>query len=203
MANDRDAFISSSLQLGRSSSRAETYGRPDGLRAGARAAVASVEEAIPTETGIPGVVMLIAIYEFCRAIIVGGVFGVFTANPGAELSSRALWQVFFIVSNGMMGVSPLALISCIYGLAIGLALFFRIGWGRRILIASSIYSVLRLARFLAVYTTVSGRLAGNPLGTARLEFMKEGTYMLVAVNIAIGLCMAFGPGASQWFRKQA
>ena len=103
----------------------------------------------------------------------------------------------------MMGVSGLALISCIYGLAIGLALFFRIGWGRRILIASSIYSVLRLVRFLAVYTTVSGRLAGNPLGAARLEFMREGTYMLVAVNVAIGLCMAYGPGAARWFRKQA
>lgn len=203
MATDRDNFISSSLQLGNVSSRADTYGRPDGLRAPARTSTTTEQVASAAAATVPPpIVTVIGIYELCRAVIVGAVFAMFMTNPGAHLESRTFWQIFFIVSNGSVGVSLFTVITFCYGLAIGLALFFRVDWGRRILIGTSIYSVLRLVRFLAGYSILSARLASDPAKAAGLEFVKEGIYMLVAVNVAIGLCMAYGTGVAEWFRKR-
>lgn len=161
------------------------------------------EEAAPAAaTGRPGPVTMIGIYEFCRAAIVGGVFAMFLANPGAHLASRSFWQLFFIVSNGSLRVSYFTSISFSCGLAIGLALFFRVDWGRRILIATSAWTVFRLIRFLAAYSSISDRRSTNPAAMDGLEFLRTCVYMLEAVNGVIGLRMAFGPGVQEWFRKR-
>lgn len=204
MASDGDNFISSGLQLENAASRTGTFGRPDGLRSGVRTPAGKQEAAAPAvATGRPGLVTIVGIYEFCRAAIVGIVFAMFLANPDAHLASRSFWLVFFIVSNGTLGVSWFTPITFCYGVAIGLALFFRVDWGRRILIGTSAYSVFRLVRFLAVYSVISERLSSNPVAAAGLENIREGTYMLVAVNVVIGLCMAYGPGVTEWFKKHA
>lgn len=203
MANERDNFISSGLQLETAVSRAGTYGRPDGLRAELRLPAQKQEDVSPAATGRPGLVTTIGIYEFCRAAIVGVVFAMFLANPGVHLASRSFWQIFFIVSNGSLRVSYFTPISFCYGVAIGLALFFRVDWGRRILIATSAWTVFRLVRFLAAYSSISDRLSTNPAAMDGLEFLKTCVYMLVAVNGVIGLCMAYGPGVQEWFRKRS
>lgn len=205
MANDREGLISSSLQLGASASRADTYGRPGGLRSGVEAKAKAQPDlpAAPAATGMPTVVMVVAVYEFCRAIIVGGVFGIFVSNPGSQLASHTLWQIFFVVSNGSLRVTSLSLISCIYGLAIGLALFLRVDWGRRILIGTSAYSMVRLARFLALSASASTRLSSDATAAAGMDFVRNCIYMLVAVNVAIGLCMMYAPGIQEWFRRKA
>ena len=203
MASDRDNFISGSLQLGEAS-RAGSFGRPDGLRAGLRTPARKQEEApAAVAAGRPALVTVVGIYEFCRAAIVGTVFAMFMANPDAHLASRSFWQIFFVVSNGSLGVSWFTPITFCYGVAIGLALFLRVDWGRRILIGTSVYSVIRLVRFLAVYSEISQRLSSNPVAAAGLEHIKEGAYTLVAVNVAIGLCMAYGPDVTEWFKKRA
>ncbi|HLJ78456.1 MAG TPA: hypothetical protein VKT75_13620 [Acidobacteriaceae bacterium] len=205
MANERDTFISSGLRLESAAPPAGTPGRPDGLRAGLRSPATKKEEAAPAAAtnDRPGLVTIVGIYEFCRAAIVGTVFAMFLMNPDAHLASRTFWQVFFVVSNGSLRVSYFTPISFCYGLAIGLALFFRVDWGRRILIATSAWTVFRLVRFLAVYSTLSASMSSNPAATDGLEFLKTCVYMLVAVNGIIGLCMAFGPGVTEWFHKRA
>lgn len=156
MANDSGDFISGGLQLETAASRKGTFGRTDGLRAGLPTPAVKQEGAAPAVgTSRPGLVTTVGIYEFCRAAIVGIVFAIFLANPDAHLASHSFWLVFFIVSNGTLGVSWFTLITFCYGVAIGLALFFRVDWGRRILIGTS-----------ALFGVSPGALPGCPLQSA-------------------------------------
>jgi uncharacterized membrane protein len=38
---------------------------------------------------------------------------------------------------------------------------------------------------------------------AGMDFLRNCIYILVAVNVAIGLCMLYGPGSEGWFHKKA
>jgi hypothetical protein len=38
---------------------------------------------------------------------------------------------------------------------------------------------------------------------AGIDFVRNCIYILVAVNVAVGLCMLYGPGSEEWFHKKA
>jgi hypothetical protein len=198
--------FSSNLQLERPAVRRSDTLRPGGLRSGAPASAtaattttAPVKKTGTAEHTRPGVVTLIAMYEFWRACFLGGVYAMSVMYPRAHPQSQTFQTIFYVLSNGSLHVSPLTLVTTGYALAESITLWMLVNWGRRVLIATSGWAVIRLVQFLAVFSAYAATLPG---GSAEIEFVRESTYMLTAVNLLLGLYLAFAPGVAEAFGQQ-
>lgn len=163
-------------------------------------AVAPKVQGSVEEHSIPGVVLLIGLYEFIRAIVLGIVYAMALRNPEAHVGSHAFWTMFFVLSNGAVRISYFLPVTILYALGIGTCLWFRVNWGRRVLIATSCWAVFRLVRFLVLFSIVESRVTQEQ--SASIAFLKDAAYMLTAVNVVIGLYLAFAPGIAEAFGQQ-
>ncbi|HEX4005295.1 MAG TPA: hypothetical protein VHX60_03910 [Acidobacteriaceae bacterium] len=160
----------------------------------------SAKTAAVAQEGRPAIVTAIALYEFWRVLVLGTVYLMTLKDPGAQIESRTFWEVFFVLSNGALAVNYLLPITILYALAIGTTLWIRNNWGRKALIATSAWAVFRLVRYLAVFSSFASMANGMELEA--LSFIRQCAYMLVAVNITIGLYLAFAPGVAEAFGQE-
>jgi hypothetical protein len=151
---------------------------------------------------VPGIVMLIGLYEFVRAVTLSVIYGMMLSDPHTHMFSEGFWTAFYVLSNGAPAVTPFLPVTIIYAFAVGTCLWMRANWGRRALIATSCWAVIRLGAFLFFYATLDpGVKASDPL-LARIDLIRDAAFMLAAVNILIGLFMGFGPGVAEAFAGQ-
>lgn len=203
--NDGLADFSHRLSLGRPAPplRAESL-RTSGVRPAAAAAVAASTTAVAapkvsTENEVPGVVLLIGLYEFARAITLAIVYGEMLRDPSMQIHSHAFLTTFFVLSNGALHVSYLLPITIGYALAEGVCLWLRVNWGRKVLIATSFWAVFRLARFLVMYQVIAENVTDAQI--AQIGFVRDAAFMLAAVNVIIGAYLAFAPGVDEAFGR--
>lgn len=157
----------------------------------------TVRPRIDTKTEIPGVVLVIGLYEFARAITLSIVYSMMLRDPYTQIHSDGFWTLFFVLSNGAVHVSPFLAITIGYALAEGICLWMRVNWGRRVLIATSFWAVFRLASFLLGYAAVASRASDAQM--AQIAPVRDAAMMLAALNIVIGLYLAFAPGVAEHF----
>lgn len=150
-----------------------------------------------SELEIPGVVLLVGLYEFARAITLAVVYGMTMHNPSTQFYSHTFLTTFFVLSNGSLHVTNFLPITIGYALAEGVCLWMRVNWGRRVLIATSCWAVLRLARFLLVYEAVASQVSDAQI--AQISYVRDAAFMLAAVNVLIGAYLAFAPGVAEAF----
>lgn len=197
--------ISSRLQLGRTAvpPRIESL-RSRGMSAPAAATASAGATTVParasSENEIPGVVLLIGLYEFARAITLGVVYAMMLRDPNAQIHSQAFWTTFFVLSNGALRVSNFLPITIGYALAEGVCLWMRVNWGRRVLIATSFWAVFRLASFMLGYQALASRVSDAQI--AQISPVRDAAFMLAGVNIVIGLYLSFAPGVAEHFGQQ-
>jgi hypothetical protein len=149
---------------------------------------------------LPAVVLTIGLYEFIRAVVLGLMYALAFRNPAALPTSHSFWTFFIVLSNGAARVTPFLPITILYALAIGTCLWFRVNWGRRVLIATSFWAVFRLGAFLVAYNAVLAKATDARI--ADLSWLKEAAFMLAGLNILIGLYLAFAPGVAEAFELQ-
>jgi hypothetical protein len=200
--NDDIADFSHRLQLDRPAPppRVDTL-RSQGLRAPAAAkAAATAATAAPagaSQYELPGVVLLIGLYEFARAITLGVIYGMMLRDPHTHMYSQGFWTTFYVLSNGAVQVTPFLPLTILYALAEGVCLWMRVNWGRRVLIATSFWAVFRLARFLLLYQAVAAQATDAQI--AQIGPVRDAAFMLAGVNVVIGLYLAFAPGVAEAF----
>jgi hypothetical protein len=156
--------------------------------------------AAESDNEVPGIVLLIGLYEFARAVTLAVLYGVMLSDPHTHMFSEGFWTGFYVLSNGALSVTPLLPVTILYAFAVGVCLWMRANWGRRVLIATSCWAVLRLARFLLFYGAVVANATDAEV--ASISYVRDAAVMLAAVNIIIGLYMAFGPGVAEAFGPQ-
>ncbi|MGC2618592.1 MAG: hypothetical protein WA414_06080 [Acidobacteriaceae bacterium] len=195
MPDNRDSDFSSSLRLEFPAAQKVETLRGQGLRP-VTAAAQSATSAVTTETGRPLGVTLIALYEFVRAgvLLIGlaalAMFRGTQASAATTMASAAAsLAMFFLV------------LWIAYAIAIGVCLWNRVNWGRRVLIATSCWSVYRIVRFQLLYSAAASVATESQM--TRLSSAREVVYMMLAVNILIGLYLAFAPGVAEAFGQTA
>ena len=195
MPDNRDSDFSSSLRLEFPAAQKIETLRGQGLRPVTTAAGQSAAP-ITTEVGRPFMVTLIALYEFVRAgvLLIGLVaLAMFRGTQASAATTQA---------SAAAGLAMFFLVLWIgYAIAIGVCLWMRVNWGRRVLIATSCWSVYRIVRFQLMYTAASSVASESQM--ARLSSAREVVYMMLAVNILIGLYLAFAPGVAEAFGQPA
>jgi len=204
--NDGLADFSHRLSLNRPARppRVETL-RTSGIRSAAAATAASAATSfatpkVSTDNDIPGVVFFIGLYEFGRAITLAVVYGMMLRYPSLQIESHTFLTTFFVLSNGALHVSPLLPITIGYALAEGVCLWMRVNWGRRVLIATSIWAVIRLASFLFQFQVITQNATDAQM--AQVGFVRDAAMMLAAVNVIIGAYLAFAPGVAEAFGQE-
>lgn len=171
--------------------------RPQSPAAAAAATTPVAAPKVSTDNEIPGVVFVIGLYEFARAITLAIVYGMMLRDPSTQIHSHAFLTAFFVLSNGALHVSYLLPITIGYALAEGVCLWLRFNWGRKVLIATSFWAVFRLARFLVMYQAIAENATDAQV--AQISFVRDAAFMLAAVNIIIGAYLAFAPGVDEAF----
>lgn len=194
--------ISGDLQLPEDApSRADSWGHEDGLRATLKKKSGDAEESTGEEVreGCPELVALIALFLFCRAmgLAIIMVESFFRSHP--EWATHNGFQLFFFLSDGGTRVSWMTGVTIIYALVVGVAMLWRAAWGRTLLMATSVLSILRIAVFLDMSAIINPVLP--PPWIADAAFFRAGCYALVGMNATIVLCLLYGPGVAMWFRK--
>jgi hypothetical protein len=142
-----------------------------------------------SEAGRPLGVTLIALYEFMRAAILIAIYLLVVHNRGPQVA----------VGTGLAMV--LMPVSICYALAIGVCLWLRINWARRVLIATSCYSVYRIVRFQILYSAIATPATDRLM--AQFSSARNTAYLMVAFNVLIGLYLAFAPGVAEAFGQEA
>jgi hypothetical protein len=152
------------------------------------------------EHEVPGVVLLIGLYEFARAVTLAVIYGMMLSDPHTHMFSAGFWTSFYVLSNGALSVTPFLPLTIIYAFAVGTCLWMRVNWGRRVLIATSCWALFRLARFLLFYETFVANATDAEV--ASISYVREAAFMLAAVNIIIGAYLAFAPGIAEAFGQE-
>lgn len=183
-------------------SRADSWGQDDGLRAELRKKPGETDESTTFEVreGCPELVALIALFQFCRAMGLAIILVESLVHSHPEWGSHNAFQLFFFLSDGQTYVSWMTLVMVAYAVVTGMALVGRAGWGRTLVMAVSVLSILRIAVFLDMARILNPVLP--PPYIADAEFLKAGCYALVGLNATIVLSLLYGPGTHAWFRKQ-
>jgi hypothetical protein len=208
MPDNQDfADISERLRLGRpappprvESLRSRGVSVPVPAAATAAASAATAAPAAVSQIDVPGVVLLIGLYEFARAITLGIVYAMMLRDPNTQFYSHTFLTTFFVLSNGALHVSNFLPITIGYALAEGTCLWMRVNWGRKVLIATSCWAVLRLVRYLLLYEAVSS--VATDAQIAQIGFVRDAAFMLTAVNVIIGGYLAFAPGVAEAFGQE-
>jgi hypothetical protein len=154
------------------------------------------------EHEVPGIVLLIGLYEFVRAVTLAVIYGMVLSDPLTHMFSEGFWTAFYVLSNGAMAVTPFLPLTIIYAFAVGTCLWMRANWGRRALIATSCWALVRLASFLVLYRALEFGTNEGATPISQLSYVRDAAFMLAAVNIIIGAYLAFAPGVAEAFGKQ-
>ena len=198
---DSDHKISAGLRLPETApSRGDTWGHDEGLRTALR--VPDRKDEQPTEhvaVDYPEMVVLLAVFEFLRAVSLTAIGALSLNHPHAEWQSPNTFQLLFFMSNGDVSVSPMTILTIAYTLTIGFGLLARAGWARRLLMITSVITVLRLTQYISALSIIHLELP--PTWLADSEFFREGALLLAAVNTTIVLILRYAPAAAAWFNK--
>ena len=120
------------------------------------------------------------------------------AHP--EWGSHGAFQLFFFLSDGETHVSWLTPIIFAFAAVMGFALLGRAAWGRTLVMAGSVLSILRIAVLLDMSAILNPVLP--PPYIANADFLRAGCYALVGLNATIVLSLLYGPGTTAWFARQ-
>lgn len=194
--------ISPELQLPETApSRADSWGYADGIRAAFKKKAPEQDDSAsaPVVEHCPELVILVALYELCRAVVLGIVCVLALTHFHPEWDSRNFFDLFFFMSNGTVIVSWLTPISLCYALTMAIALLAGVSWSRRLLMVTSLLSILPLTRFVSFVSVMKTIMP--PPWIAGPDFFREGAYVLAGLNATIVLCLLYGPGVAHWFKK--
>lgn len=178
--------------------------RPGGLRAtGWPLAYAGVDEekagAVDEELP-PQIVTLIALWEYCRMLLLAPVFVMALIHPHAQWSSWYFWRIYFVASNGALSLSWIGPVTFLYTLVMGTLIWNAVKWSRWVMVGTSLYSALLLGRFLFLFSDYAPSL-GNA-ANAGISFLQESAYVLIVLNLIIATGLAFAPGVADAFNRE-
>lgn len=178
--------------------------RPGGLRAtGWPLAYAGVDEDkawVMEQDPPPQIVTLVALWEYCRMLLLAPVVAMTVIHPHTQLSSWYFWRIYFVASNGALSVSWIAATTFLYSLVMGTLIWNAIKWSRWVMVATSLYSALLLGRFLYLFSDYAPSL-GNA-ANAGISFLQESAYVLIVLNLIIATGLAFAPGVADAFNRE-
>lgn len=182
-------------------SRADAWGQEDRLRTTFGRKPRVDEEVVEREpVDYPEMILLVAGFEFVRAICLVVTGSLSLHHPHAEWASPNIFQLFFFMSNGDASVSSLTLVSILYTLIVGFGLLARGRWARKLLMITSVLTVIRLSQYIKPFSFIPMDLP--PHWLADTEFFWEGTFLLACVNTTIVIALRYAPGANSWFEKK-
>ena len=194
--------ISSGLSLPETApSRGDTWGQEESLRHALKRQGPKDEEPEHVPVDYPEMVVLLAVFEFLRAVSLVAVGTLSLRHPHAEWQSPSIFQLFFFMSNGDVSVSWMTVLTIVYAVTIGFALLAKAAWSRRLLMITSVVAVLRVSQYVATLSVIHMELP--PAWLADAEFFREGALLLAAVNATVVIILRYAPAAAAWFAKES
>lgn len=179
------------------------YVRPGGLRATNWAYTQGMEEEkqwAVEEDPPPQIVTLVALWEFCRMLLLAPVFATLLIHHHAQWNAWYFWRIYFVASNGGLDVSWMSAVSFLYAAVMGMLIWNCVKWSRWVLVATSLYSGLLLGRFLYLFPDYAATL-GNT-ANAGLSFLQGTAWVLIVLNLIIAIGLAFAPGVADAFNRE-
>lgn len=177
--------------------------RPGGLRATGWAYTQGVEQEKQwalEEDPPPQIVTLVALWEFCRMLLLAPVFASMLIQHHAQWNAWYFWRIYFVASNGGIDISWMSAVSFLYTLVMGVMIWNSVKWSRWLLVGTSLYSALLLGRFLYLFSDYVPTL-GNA-ANAGLSFLQGTSWILIVLNLIIAVGLAFAPGVADAFNRE-
>jgi hypothetical protein len=217
MPEDNEApDISKQLRLPRTDVRPSVEPRPGGLRAVAAAeARAAANPTVATEpVALPAppepvplpadavavrAVMALGLYELLRALAMCSLFAVALGQGHLRLDDT-VWDLYYIASNGSLVPTFMALIYTVVAVAVGAGLWTRQRWVHWPIVVFSFIAVVQYTAWAFLFSNVTAAMRQPDL--TQIDLAKDITCVMIFVNLAIGLLMAFSPAVKAAFEQQ-
>jgi hypothetical protein len=158
-----------------------------GIKNTSKGASTSDRTDVPQDGGRPFAILLLALFQICKGIVVAGVMFIFLLMPQADITSSIGVKVAtFILARQNLG-SPIVLITlplaAMYLCVSGFALLRLKQWARNAMMLTSGATVLMWARRLYF---------DHILGTTTLKtfLQQQSVYAVMCVDAIIFLCLA-------------
>ncbi|HLJ78458.1 MAG TPA: hypothetical protein VKT75_13630 [Acidobacteriaceae bacterium] len=177
--------------------------RPGGLRATGWVYTLGLEEekqCTVEEDPPPQIVTLIALWEFCRMLLLAPIFGAILIHHHGQWNAWYFWRIYFVASNGGYSISWMTAVSFFYSLTMGILIWNCVKWSRWVLVGTSLYSALLLGRFLYLFSDYLPSL-GNA-AAAGLSFLQGSAWVLIVLDVIIATGLAFAPGVADAFNQE-
>lgn len=160
------------------------------------------EKEIPPRKTRPGLVTLIALFQFFRAVFLLLVAALIWIYPDMKFGSLTFWEIVYVASNGAGKPGFLTPVIALYAAVIGWGLWSLNKWARNLLMVTSGLSAFRWIRYFAMDWAVSGTEVSRNLPSLKPGFEQQSVYLLVALDALIFCCLAFYPDVAEAFGKR-
>ena len=164
--------------------------------------LAPKERDTPQLKSRPGLITLIALFQFSKAGLLLIVIALVLEYPEIQWGSLPLWGLVYIASNGAGRPGLVTLLIVVYSVIIGWGLWVLRRWARNILMVTSGLTTLRWIRYLSINAIISGTESGRHMRTLKPGFEQQSVYLLVLLDALVFCCLAFYPDVAEAFGKK-
>jgi len=151
----------------------------------------------------PGLVTLIALFQFAKAGFLLIVVALIWKFPDMRFGSLAFWEMAYVASNGGGKPGLLTPLVATYTAVIGWGLWNLKRWARSLLMVSSGITAFLWIRYFAVNSIFTGTEVARHIRSLRPGFEQESVHLLVALDAMLFLCLAFHPDVIDAFGGKA
>jgi hypothetical protein len=149
----------------------------------------------------PFTVTLIALFQFCKAGFLVVLLVLIGIYPDMRFGSETFWEIVYVASNGAGKPGLLTPLIAIYAAVIGWGLWSLNKWARNLLMVTSGLSALRWVRYFGMNWAVSGTEVSRTFPSLKSGFEQQSVYLLVALEVLVFCCLAFGPDVAEAFGR--
>ena len=144
----------------------------------------------------PGIVELVALYQFAKAALLIFTFALVVYYPSLRWESESFWQAVYVASNGGGKPGYQTLAVGLYAVAVGWGLWNLKKWARYCLMVTSGMTAALWIRYLSLNFALGWNSRGPKTG-----FERESVYMLIMVDVIVFCCLALYPDVAESFGR--
>lgn len=164
--------------------------------------IASKERDTLRQKRRPGLVTLIALFQFSKAGFLLVVIALVLVHPEMQRGSLPFWGLVYVASNGGGRPGLVTLLVGIYSAIVGWGLWVLKPWARNILMVTSGLTTLRWIRYLSINAIIGDTELGRHVRTLKPGFEQQSVYLLVLLDALVFCCLAFYPDVAEAFGKK-
>ena len=150
----------------------------------------------------PGIVTLIAVFQFLRGAVLFLVSAISWTHPDTQWGSLTFWGTVYVASNGGGRPGILTPITAVYAVIIGWGLWSLKAWARNLLMLTSGLTAIMWIRYLLFNQVIGGSELSKHVHGLRPGFEQQAVSALVLADSLIFCCLAFYPDVAEAFGRK-